>query len=155
MRLPPFFCFVRLFSENFLMSPKGPPFNLVDFLQQKNPKGSPFFRFFGTLRLLKFLIFSFFSKFFLDSKGSPFFKKICNRMDVKKSQSPPPFYSFRHCEIFKNSFRPKIRFSQAQHAISDFVFFFKKTGFFLCDFFLKKIVFTQAPRNFYKERNVL
>ena len=38
------------------MSPKGPPFNYFDILQQngrsKNPKGSPF-TFFGTMRLTR------------------------------------------------------------------------------------------------------
>ena len=49
-----FFCagnfgFVRLFSQIFLMSPKGPPFNFFNILQQsgrsKNPKGPPFYIF--------------------------------------------------------------------------------------------------------------
>ena len=41
MRVNPFFGFVRLFFESFLMSPKDPPFIFFDILQMlKNPKGS-------------------------------------------------------------------------------------------------------------------
>ena len=44
------------------------------------------YRFFGTMGLLKFLIFS---KLFLRLRRVPFiFLKFCNRMDVKKSQMP-------------------------------------------------------------------
>ena len=50
----------------------------------------------------------------------------------------------------RNNFRFKIsRFSQAQHAISDFFFKLKKTSFFPCDFF--KICFTEAPPQFLPE----
>ena len=80
----------------------------------------PSFRFFGTTELLKNLLFS---KSFQSLKGShSIFLEFCNRMDVKKSQRAP-LYSFRHCEIFEmNNFCLKIRFSQAQHAMSDFCF---------------------------------
>ena len=45
-----------------------------------------------------------------------------------KNLKEPPFHSFRPCEIFQsNNFCLKVRFSQAQHAISDF---FSKTGVF-------------------------
>ena len=59
--------FARLFSEKILMSPRGPPFNFFDVLQQigcsRRPKG--------------------------------------------------PFYTFQHCEIFRNEyFLSKINFSQ-------------------------------------------
>ena len=65
---PPF-GFVRLFFENFLMSPKAPPFSFLIFCNRTNKKFQRVpFRFFGTVRLLKILIFS---KIFHFSKGPP------------------------------------------------------------------------------------
>ena len=55
-------------------------------------------------------------------------------MDVKKSQRAP-FTVFGIVRFFEmNNFCLKIRFSQAQRAITDFCFFFKDWCFF-CDFF--------------------
>ena len=132
------------------MSTKGPRFSLFDILQQneclKIPKG-PFFRFFWHYEtVIKILFFSFFRKFFKDSKESPFnFLKFCNRMDIKKSQRAP-FYSF--VRNFKmNNFVLKFRFSQAQHAISDFCFFFQRPVFFLCDFFFN--LFHRSPSSIF------
>ena len=102
---------------------------------------------------LKFLFFVFFSIFFEDSKESPFnFSKFCNRMGIKKSQRVPSFTVFGIVRFYKrNNFRVKIsRFSQAQHAISDFCFFYKKRPvFFYATFF--KICFTEAPPQFLPE----
>ena len=59
MRLPPF-GFLRLIFENFLMSPKGPPFIFLIFCNRTNVKKFQrvsSFRFFGTMRLLKIRIF--------------------------------------------------------------------------------------------------
>ena len=103
----PFFGFVRLFFENFLMSPKCPPFNLVDILQQneclKIPKG-PFFQILRHYETVK--ISHFFRKFFKDSKGSSlrFFFEILQQNEWR-------FFK-------RNNFCRKIS-SQAQHAISD------------------------------------
>ena len=61
-------------------------------------------------------------------------------MDVQKSQRPP-FTVFGIVRFFKsNNFCPKIRFSQAQHPISDF---FSRLVFF-CYFFFKKC-FHRSP----------
>ena len=64
----------------------------------------------------------------------------------------PPFTVLGIVRIFKrNNFCPKMRFSQAQHAISDI---FLKTGVFLCDFF--KSLFSPKPLLiFFQKRNVL
>ena len=137
------------------MSPKSSPFNFLIFCHRtnvKNPNGSLFSIFFGTMRLsLKFLFFRFFRKFFKDSKESPFnFLKFCNRMDIEKSQRAP-FYSF--VRNFKmDNFCLKIRFSQAQHAISDFCFF-KDRCFFYALFL--KFVSPKPLLNFCQKRNVL
>ena len=56
----PLFSFLRLIFENFLMSPKGPPFIFLIFCNRTNVKKFKrvSFRFFGTMRLLKIRIFS-------------------------------------------------------------------------------------------------
>ena len=135
------------FFENFLMSSKGPPFNSFRYFSTermlRNPKGS--FSDFSALWDLKIFIFHFFRKFFKDSKGSSsFFLKFCNRMLVKKSQRAP-FTVFGIVRSFKmNNFCLKIRFSEAQHAISEF---FLKTGvFFYATYFL--ICFNRSPPQF-------
>ena len=56
----PLFGFLRLIFENFLMSPKGPPFIFLIYCNRTNVKKFQrvsSFRFFGTMRLLKFRIF--------------------------------------------------------------------------------------------------
>ena len=80
--------------------------------------------FFGTMRLFGFVRL-FFRNFFNVPKESPFnFSKFCNRMGIKKSQRFPSFTVFGIVRFYKrNNFSVKIsRFSQAQHAISDFCF---------------------------------
>ena len=57
----PLFGFLRLIFENFLMSPKGPPFVFLIFCNRTNVKKFTrvsSLRFFGTMRLLKIRIFS-------------------------------------------------------------------------------------------------
>ena len=87
----PLFGFLRLIFENFLMSPKGPPFIFLIFCNRTNVrkfKRVSSFRFFGTMRLLKIRIF--FENFSKSSNGPPqFFLKYRKRMDVKKSQRTP------------------------------------------------------------------
>ena len=105
---------------------------------------------------LKFLFFVFFFRNF--SKESPFnFSKFCNRMGIKKSQRVPSFTVFGIVRFYKrNNFRVKIsRFSPAQHAISDFCFFFniKKDQFFFYATFLKFV--SPKPLNFCRKRKVL
>ena len=71
-------------------------------------------------------------------------------MGIKKSQRVPSFTVFGIVRFYKrNNFRVKIsRFSQAQHAISDFCFFLiKKDQFFSMRLFFK-ICFTEAPPQF-------
>ena len=118
--LPPCRLFETYFRK-FLMSPKGPPFILLIFCNRTNVKKFKrvsSFRFFGTMRLKN----SHFVENFPNGPPS-IFLNYRKRMDVKKSQRTPPFHSFRPCEIFKsNNFCLKVRFSQAQHAISDFFF---------------------------------
>ena len=89
--------------------------------------------FFGFVRL--------FLKFFNVPKKSSlqFFSIFCNRMDLEKFQRKnlPPFTVFGIGRFFKvNLFRPKISFSQAQHAMFDFCFFSKNRFFFYATFFL-------------------
>ena len=124
------FCF---FFKNFQCLQRVHPSVCLIFCNRTNVKKSqrvPFSRFFGTMRLpLKCLFFVFFRNLFKDSKESPFnFSKFCNRMGIKKSQRVPSFTVFGIVRFYKrNNFRVKIsRFSQTQHAISDFCFFFKK-----------------------------
>ena len=97
----PLFSFLRLIFENFLMSPKGPPFIFLIFCNRTNVKKFKrvSLRFFGTMRLLKIRIFSKISRS-LQMVPLQFFLKYRKRMDVKKSQEPP-FHSFRPCEIFQ------------------------------------------------------
>ena len=80
-------------------------------------------------------------------------------MDVKKSQSPP-FTVFGIVRFFEmNNFCPKIRFFQAQHAMSDFCFIFKDRCF-LCDFFSNlfssklPLIFTRNE-TFYEHKGLL
>ena len=125
--------FSAVFFEIFVISPECPPFILFDSLQQKEcqkiPKG-PFFKIFWHYENFKISHFFVISKNFLkDFKRSPFsFVKFCKRTDVKKSQRAP-FTVFGIVRFFKgNNFWLKIRFSPAQHAISDFRFL--KAGVF-------------------------
>ena len=134
MRLLSFFGFVRLFVRKVFNVLKGSSLQFVlIFCNRTNVKKSqrvPSLRFFSTMRLLKILIFVFFSKIFQRLQRFPFiFLKYCNRMLVKKSQRAP-FTVFDIVRNFKmNNFCLKIRFSEAQHAISEFCFFFR-TGVF-------------------------
>ena len=89
------------------------------------------FRFFGNMRLLEIRIF--FRKFFKVSKGSLQFFDIFKNEWLLTNLEEPPFTVFGIARFFKISrFCFKIRFSQAQHSISDL---FSKTGVFLCNFF--------------------
>ena len=123
------FGFVSLFFANFLMSPKGPPFNFFDSLQQngrsiqKIPKGPPF-TFFGTMRLTgdfkkilkkNSVIFFSLSRHSATSfkqkkfrEGSDFiFLEFCGRMDLEKYQKVPISVFFRNCETFSIFFSLK------------------------------------------------
>ena len=113
MRLPAFFGFVRLFFENFLISPKDPSSIFLIFCNRTNVKESQRvpFRFFGTTRLLKILIFCF-SKIFQSHQRIPlqFFWNF-ETMDVKKSQRVP-LLQFSELRFFKmTNFCLQIRFS--------------------------------------------
>ena len=97
MRLPlPLFGFLRLIFENFLMSPKGPPFIFLIFCKRTNVKKFPkvSFRFFGTMRLLKIRIFS---KFFRSPQMVPlqFFFEISQKNEcfLRPSTLYPIFFS--------------------------------------------------------------
>ena len=131
------------------MSPKIPPFIFLVFCNRTNVKKSqrvPSFRFFGTMRLLKILIFCFFFAKFFKSRFN--FLKFCNRMDVKKISKCPPFTVFGIVTFFKsNNFCLKIRFSQAQHAVSDFLN--KDRCFFYATFFSN--LFLSKPPQFLLE----
>ena len=71
-------------------------------------------------------------------------------MDVEKSQRVSSFTFSGIVRFFKrNRFRVKIRFSQAQHAISDFCFLKKDRRFFYVTFL--KFCFTEAPPQFLPE----
>ena len=97
----PLFSFLRLIFENFLMSPKGPPFIFLIFCNRTNVKKfkRASFRFFGTMRLLKIRIFS---KIFRSLQMVPlqFFWNIAKEWMLKNLKEPP-FHSFRPCEIFQ------------------------------------------------------
>ena len=102
------------------------------------------------LCMLFLLCETFFANSFNVPEGSPFIFLFCKRMDVKKISKCPPFTVFGIVRFFKsNNFCLKIRFSQAQHAISDFCFFLKTAVFFLCDFFSN--LFSSKPPQFLLE----
>ena len=152
-----FFKDSSFFFKNFQCLQRVHPSVCLIFCNRTNVKKSqrvPFSRFFGTMRLpLKFPFFVLFRNFFKDSKESPFnFSKFCNRMGNKKSRRVPSFTVFSIVRFYKrNNFRVKIsRFSQAQHAISDFCFLNKKWPVFSMRLFLK-ICFTEAPSQFLPE----
>ena len=142
MRLLPFFGFVRFFFQKFFDVLKGSSLQLVlIFCNRTNVKKSqrvPSFRFFGTMRLLKILIFCFFfSKIFKRLQWVPlqFFKNFATEWLLKNLKGPP-FTVFSIVRNFKmNNFCLKTRFSEAQHAISEFCFFFKRPAFFYATFF--------------------
>ena len=138
----PLFGCLRLIFENFLMSPKGPPFIFWYFAKERTLKNSRRSLLSDFSALWDFRIFfaffsnsHFFRNFFEVSKWSPFnfFWNIAKEWMLKNLKEPP-FTVFGLVRLFKsNTFCLKIRFSQAQHAISDF--FFQRPVFFKCDFF--------------------
>ena len=92
------------------------------FHKYSQAESSHIFWHYETFRLCE----TFFRNFLNVPKESPFnFSKFCNRMGIKKSQRVPSFTVFGIVRFYRrNNFRVKIsRFSQAQHAISDFCFF--------------------------------
>ena len=107
------------FSQFFFMSPKIPPFIFLVFCNRTNVKKSqrvPSLRFFGTMRLLKILIFL--QNF---SSLASILWNFATEWMLKKSQSALLSHFLGIMRIFKsNNFCLKIRLSQAQHAISDF-----------------------------------
>ena len=137
MRLLPFFGFETFFRKFFNVL-KGSSLQFVlifcNRTNVKNPKGSllPIFRHYETVKIL---IFCFFFENFSKTPKVPlhFFLKFCNRMIVKKSQRAPltVFGLVRNLKM--NNFCLKIRFSEAQHAISEF---FLKTGVFFYFLFI-------------------
>ena len=134
---PSFFGFVRLFSKIFKCRQRVLPSICFDILQQNEFKKSqrvPSFRFFGTVRLLKILFFKFFFENFSKSPmGSPsFFWNFATEWLLKNLKGPP-FTVFGIVRNFRmNNFCLKNRFSEAQHAISEFCFF---SAFFYATFF--------------------
>ena len=107
----------------------------------EKPKWSVFliFRHYETVKI------SHFSKIFRTTPNGPlqFFWNFATEW-MLKNLNEPPFYSFRHCEIFKrNNFCLRIRFSQAQHAISDF----KKSFVFLKTFRSMRLSFYEKFRS--------
>ena len=92
----------------------------------------------------------FFANSFNVPKGSPFiFFYFAKEWMLKKISKCPPFTVFGIERFSKsNNFCLKIRFSQAQHGISDFctlypIFvFFSRPLFFLCDFFRSRKKFS-------------
>ena len=97
-----------------------------------------------------FLAMRDFSIFF--TKGSPSIcLMICDRMEEKSQRAP--FTVFGIVRNFKmNNFCLKMRFSEAQHAISEF---FLKTGVFSMLLFSNFFSSKPTPLNFYLKCNVL
>ena len=78
------------FSQFFFMSPKIPPFIFLVFCNRTNVKKSqrvPSFRFFGTMRMLKILIFLFFFENF--SSLAPIFRNFATEWMLKNLKVPP------------------------------------------------------------------
>ena len=105
---PHFATFFRCF---FWIQPEGLPFVCFSILQhngcQKIPKGPPF-TFFGTVTLIKNLIFDFFSKIFqnLIDFGPPLiFFIVCNQLGFHKAQRVSTFtiLSLRYSADFGRS----------------------------------------------------
>ena len=97
-----FFGTVRLFFENFFVAKgPGPPFIFYFFnVTYKNgwDQRVPPFNFFSAL-------WEIFFEIFFVSKGSAFnFFDILQQTGSSKSPKCPPFYNFRHCEIFRNDY---------------------------------------------------
>ena len=92
-----------------------------------------------------FRLCDFFRNFFHVTKDSSLhFLIFCNRTYVKKISKCPPFTVIGIVRFFKsNNFRLKIRFSQAQHPISD-LFFFRDRCFFYATFFSN--LFSSKPQ---------
>ena len=92
---------MRLFFEIFLSLQRVPLSIFWCFAPEwmlKKPKGPPF-TFFGTMRLLKILIFRFWKilKFFNVSEGSLLhFFDILQQTGFSKSPKSPPFYNFKN-----------------------------------------------------------
>ena len=99
MRLsPPLFRLCETFFRIFSKSSKDPPSIFWCFAPEwmlKKPKEPPF-TFFGTMRLLKILIFHFwkilnFRNFSMSPKGRSFiFLIFCNKLDFQKAQRVTP-----------------------------------------------------------------
>ena len=122
MKLPPFrLC--ETFFKVFLMFSKGPPFNFLIFCNSTNAKKHKvsLFSDISALRLLKFHFFVF-RKIFGRLQTVSLFRNFATEWMLKNLKGPP-FTVFGIVRIFqRNNFCLKIRFSQAQHAISDFSF---------------------------------
>ena len=102
-------------------------------------------KYFSTLRLQNSLFCIFF-----ESRRLPLHFFCILQQWMLKNLKAPPFAVFGHVRFFKmNNFCPKIRFSRAQHAISE-ICSFRDLVFF-------KICFHRSlpSLNFYKNRNVL
>ena len=155
MRLP-FFRLCETFFENFLMSPKGPPFIFLIFCNKTNFKKSqrvPSFRFFGTMSLLKILIFfenfqkgNFSKRILLVHTGMcivmfplRFFEQL-QQNGCFKNLKGAPFTVFGIVRFFKmNNFVLKFGFLRPSMLCP---IFFSKTDVFYATFFN---VFIEAP----------
>ena len=102
----------------------------------------PSSRFCGTMTLIKVPNICFFSENFETVQKFPSIFSFFTTEWVLKNLIGFPLYNCRPCEIFfkVNICCLKIRFSQAQHALSDF---FWGPAFFVCDFLL--IFFSSKP----------
>ena len=110
----------------------------------KNCKWS-LFEYFSTLKLFKILFL-----YFFESRRLPLQFFYILQQWMLKNLKASPFAVFGNVRFFKmNNFCPKIRFSQAQHAILE-ICSFRDLVFF-------KICFHRSlpSLNFYKNRNVL
>ena len=125
--LPPFFGFVRLLFRNFFDVLKGSSLQFVLMFCNRTIvekfQRVPSFRFLGTMRLVKILsFFVFFSKIFQRLQWVPlqFFFNFATECLLKNLKGHP-FTIFGIVRNFKKTnFCLKIRFSEAQHAISEF-----------------------------------
>ena len=104
-RFPTFFSTMRLPLRLWDFFPQRVlPSIFFDNLQRnkclKNPKGSLLSDFLA-LRLFKILIV-FLEIFIKSPKGPPSISDILQQNGCYKISKSPPFYNFRHCEIFQN-----------------------------------------------------
>ena len=152
MRLHPLFRLCRTFFKKIFNVPKVSSLQFISYFPTTNVRESQrvsFFRFFGTMRLLKFSFFVF-RKFFerLQTVSLQFFEILQQNGCLKISKGPPLQFSALWDFSKGIIFVLKLGFLRPSTLYPIFVFF-KRPVFFLCGFF--KFYFHRSPPQFSQE----